>query len=109
MQFSRQLFTTKYGYVRKLIPPVAFPDRLAVVFDRLEQKKIEENPLYLEISPNFTAGAEFGKGRYIASTYDASRGFRLCMLFVCHSFYNIFILLLLSLLPNMYGSSLGRR
>jgi hypothetical protein len=68
MQFPGNFFTTQCSYVRKLIPPKDFPDRLAVVFDRLEEK-IEDNPLYLEISPNFTAWAkEFGKGRYIAST-----------------------------------------
>jgi hypothetical protein len=71
MLFPGNFFTTKCSYVRKLIPPVAFPDKLTVVFDRLAER-IEENPLYLEISPNFTAWAqEFGKGRYIASTYYA--------------------------------------
>jgi hypothetical protein len=56
MQFPGNFFATKCSYVRKLIPPVAFPAKLTVVFDRLAQK-IEENPLYLEISPNYTAWA----------------------------------------------------
>lgn len=70
MQFPGNFFTTKCSYVRKLIPPTDFTAKLTTVFDRLADK-IEENPLYLEISPNFTAWAqEFGKGRYIASTYS---------------------------------------
>jgi hypothetical protein len=72
MQFPGNFFTAKCSYVRKLISPKDFTERLTAVFD-LKRQKIEENPLYLEISPNFTSWAqEFGKGRYIASTYYCS-------------------------------------
>jgi hypothetical protein len=68
LQFPGNFFSTKCSYVNKLIPPDEFPERLTAVYD-LKRQRIKENPLYLEISPNFTGWAEqFGKGRYIAST-----------------------------------------
>lgn len=69
MLFPGNLFTTQCNHVRKLHAPVDFGPKMKRMFD-LKRKKIKENPLYQDITPNSTGWAQiFGKGRYVVLRY----------------------------------------
>jgi hypothetical protein len=59
----RNFFSAECSYIRKLIPPNRFNERLEEMF-ALRRKKDKENPFYSIISPNHSSLVEFGVGRY---------------------------------------------
>jgi hypothetical protein len=71
MNGFRNFFTAECSYVRKLIPPNRFNERLYDLFE-LRRKKDKENPYYAIISPNKSDLVEFGLGRYAPETWIAS-------------------------------------